>query len=123
MAVFLLGGLYLGARVISPQYLKADPTKLQDNSNSNHVKGSSSAGAVATDKESPVWIDGVKPSDIPQWQPDGEVRKRKKPKNVTKFSPKGTIDTTNPATATPDVPAEPAAPPADTTPAPPVAPD
>ena len=117
MAAFLLGGLYLGARVISPKYLKADRTKLQDNSNNNHVKGSSSAGAMATDKESPVWIDGVKPSDIPKWQPDGEKRKRKKPKDITKVVPKGINDTPNPTAATPDVPVD-SAPPADAPPAP-----
>ncbi len=86
MAAFLLGGLYLGARIISPSYLKADPAKLQESSN-NRIKGSSSAGAMATDRESPVWKDGVKSSDIPKWEPNGEKRKRKKPKNVVKVAP------------------------------------
>jgi hypothetical protein len=121
MTAFLLGGLYLGVRVISPSYLKADPTKLQDNSN-NHVKGSSSAGAMATDKESPVWVDGVKPSDIPKWQQDGEKRKRKRPKNVAIVSPKGVINNPSPTTTAPDAPSDTATPPADT-PTTPTAPD
>ena len=110
MAAFLLGGLYLGARVISPSYLKADPSKQQDNS-ASRIKGSSSGGAMATDKESPVWIEGVKPADIPKWQTDGEVRKRKRPKSVTVVSPNGNSIKHNPNTT----PAPPVTAPAETT--------